>query len=197
MGANIQWHKSQVEPGSRCMLLGQEPLTIWLTGFSGAGKSTLGFALEGALIEQGYLCFVLDGDNVRHGLNRDLGFSTSDRQENIRRIAEVAKLMNSAGLIVISSFISPYREDREAARQIIGKEFFREVYVSTSLDECERRDVKGLYQKARAGIIQDFTGISAPYEPPLKPDLEVETTLLDIDESVRRLLLLINDKLKK
>lgn len=192
--ANIVWHPSDIEVQSRARLLGQMPVTLWLTGLSGAGKSTVAFALERTLIEQGRACFVLDGDNVRHGLNRDLGFSTEDRQENIRRIAEVAKLMNAAGLIVIASFISPYQEDRQAARAIIGPDNFREVYVSTSLSACEQRDVKGLYRKAREGLIAEFTGISSPYEPPLNPDLSLDTADIDVDQAVKQMMALINDR---
>lgn len=147
------------------------------------------------MIKQGQACFVLDGDNVRHGLNRDLGFSAADRQENIRRIAEVCKLMNAAGLIVIASFISPYREDREAAREVIGAENFREIYVSTSLNACEERDVKGLYRKAREGLIPEFTGISSPYEEPLSPDLALDTAVISVDEAVAQMLELIKGKL--
>lgn len=177
-------------------LLQQKPVTLWLTGLSGAGKSTLAFAVEHRLLALGHACFVLDGDNVRHGLNRDLGFSTQDRKENIRRIAEVAKLMNSAGLIVIASFISPYQEDRQAARDVIGSANFREIYISTSLQDCEQRDAKGLYQRARAGLIPEFTGISSPYEQPQAPDLSIDTSTVDLDRSVERIMALLEDNLK-
>jgi adenylyl-sulfate kinase len=150
--------------------------------------------LEQRLIAAGHACFVLDGDNIRHGLNRDLGFSPSDRQENIRRIAEVAKLFNDAGLFVITAFISPYREDRGAAREIIGTERFVEVYLNASLDVCERRDSKGLYAKARAGQIAEFTGVSAPYEPPLVPDLTIDTGASSLDESVATLFDFVSDR---
>jgi adenylylsulfate kinase len=192
---NIIWHAPGVNLKSRAYLLKQHPITLWLTGLSGAGKSTLAFALEAELIKLGHACFVLDGDNVRHGLNRDLGFSAEDRQENIRRIAEVAKLMNAAGLIVIASFISPYCSDRQAAREIIGTDNFREVYISTSLSACEQRDVKGLYQKAREGLIAEFTGISSPYEPPLSPDLSLDTAEVDIDQAVAKMIALIQTRL--
>lgn len=192
---NVVWHPHSVDSHVRSALFQQRPVTLWLTGLSGAGKSTLGFALEHALIAAGHAGFVLDGDNVRHGLNRDLGFSAGDRQENIRRIAEVARLMNAAGLIVIASFISPYREDRQAAREIIGAENFREIHVSTSLSACEQRDVKGLYRKAREGLIAEFTGISSPYEAPLSPDLSLDTAVLSIDQAVAQMLELIKDRL--
>ncbi len=169
------WQFGQVTPADRARLLKQKPATVWLTGLSGAGKSTLAFALEKRLLELGHASFVLDGDNVRHGLNRDLGFSHEDRTENIRRIAEVAKLMNEAGLIVISAFISPYRDDREIARRIIGQEAFLEIHVSTPLQVCEQRDPKGLYKRAREGKIPEFTGVTAPYEAPLAPALALET----------------------
>lgn len=163
-------------------------MTIWLTGLSGSGKSTLGFALESELISRRKLAYTLDGDNIRHGLCRDLGFSAEDRSENIRRIAEVAHLLNDAGLIVISSFISPYREDREMARAIIGADRFVEVHVSTPLATCEQRDPKGLYRKARDGKLSNFTGISAPYEEPLAAALALNTGELSLEDCVRQLL---------
>ena len=186
----VVWHGSQVSQAERCKLLNQQPVTIWLTGLSAAGKSTLAFALERALIDLGHACYVLDGDNVRHGLNRNLGFSHEDRTENIRRIAEVAKLMNDAGLIVIAAFISPYRADRELARAIIGEDCFREIYVSTSLSVCESRDPKGLYIKAREGKVAEFTGISSPYEEPELPDLVIDTAQLTLDQAVSQLIAL-------
>lgn len=170
---NIVWHNSHITASDRQKLMKQKPLTIWLTGLSAAGKSTLAFALERILIEAGHLCYVLDGDNVRHGLNNNLGFSAEDRSENIRRVAEVAKLMNDAGLIVITAFISPFQADRDKARAIIGDGVFQEIFVDAGLDACEARDPKGLYKKARAGQIPDFTGISSPYEAPLNPELVI------------------------
>ncbi|NCD32538.1 MAG: sulfate adenylyltransferase subunit CysN [Spartobacteria bacterium] len=164
-----------VSPLDRAQLLRQLPATLWLTGLSGSGKSTLAYEIERQLIAAGHACCVLDGDNVRHGLNRDLGFSPQDRSENIRRIAEVAKIMNEAGLLVITAFISPYREDRQQARRIIGEEPFIEVFMDTPLELCEARDTKGLYAKARAGLITQFTGINAPYEPPENPALRIRT----------------------
>jgi adenylyl-sulfate kinase len=169
-------------------LLGQRALTLWLTGLSGAGKSTLAFAMESELYKQGKASVVLDGDDIRHGLNRDLGFSIKDRSENIRRIAEVAKLMNDAGLIVISSFISPSRDDREMARAIIGKERFFEIYLNTPLNICEQRDAKGLYRRARSGELKEFTGISASYEIPIEPALTIDSSQNEINESVAMVL---------
>lgn len=165
----------------------QSPLTIWFTGLSGSGKSTLALALEQRFLAEGLSCYVLDGDKVRQGLNRDLGFSTVDRSENIRRVAEVSRLMNDAGLIVIAAFISPYRSDREMAREIIGKERFFEIHLSTPIETCEQRDVKSLYNKARAGKIKDFTGVSAPYESPLKPLISIDTSLVSIEDSLMQL----------
>ncbi len=172
---NIVWQSGHVLPAERQRLLNQRPLTIWLTGLSAAGKSTLAFGLERVLIEAGHSCYVLDGDNVRHGLNSDLGFNALDRSENIRRIAEVAKLMNDAGLIVITAFISPFRADRDKARAIIGDGVFQEVFLDAGLDACEARDPKGLYKKARAGEVSDFTGIDSPYEPPKTPELVIKS----------------------
>lgn len=183
----VVWHAGRVSPDDRERLLGHKPLTIWLTGLSAAGKSTLAFALEKQLTDRGRACYVLDGDNVRHGLNRNLGFSVQDRAENIRRVAEVARLMNDAGLIVITAFISPFRADRALARDIIGPEHLREVHVSTSLAVCESRDPKGLYVKARAGEIAEFTGITSPYEPPLQPALAIDTGLLTIELALAEL----------
>jgi len=182
--SNIVWQDGHVSPSERQKLLNQLPMTIWLTGLSGSGKSTLAFLLERHLIAQGRICYVLDGDNVRHGLNRDLSFTGHDRSENIRRIAEVARLMNDAGLIVITAFISPLRSDRELAKQIIGADAFREIFVSTAIEVCESRDPKGLYQKARQGLVKDFTGVSAPYETPTNPDLILDSAVNSLEESV-------------
>jgi adenylyl-sulfate kinase len=169
--------------------------TVGLVGESGSGKSTIGFALERRLMDLGHGCYMLDGDNIRHRLNRDLGFSPKDRTENIRRISEVCRLMNNAGLIVISAFISPYREDRAMAREIIGSDSFLEVHVNTPIHVCESRDPKGLYRKARAGEISGFTGISAPYEPPVNPALSLDTSSMDVGESIERLTLLLSQYL--
>ena len=187
---NVVWHGGQVSQAERSALHGQHPLTIWLTGLSASGKSTLAYALERALIDAGNACYVLDGDNVRQGLNRNLGFSAEHRTENIRRIAEVAKLMNDAGLIVITAFISPTIADRGMAREIIGPSQFKEIYVSTPLDTCEARDPKGLYAKARAGTLAEFTGISAEYEPPTLPDLIIDTSSGVLADNLNKLLLI-------
>lgn len=185
---DVTWQSSNVSIAARALLLRQQPATIWFTGLSGAGKSTVAFELERRLMTMGHLAFVLDGDNIRHGLSRDLGFSPQDRNENIRRIAEVAKLLNDAGLIVITAFISPYREDRAMASKIIGGERFIETYLSTDLDVCERRDPKGLYKKVREGKISEFTGISAPYEIPENPALALDTASMTIEVSVDAIL---------
>ena len=176
--ANVFWHAGPVSGETRARRFGCAPLTFWLTGLSGAGKSTIAYELETLLIREGQPCAVLDGDNLRHGLNSDLGFSERDRHENVRRAAEVARLMNENGLVVVASLVSPYRDDREAAKAIVGAERFVEVYVSTSLDVCESRDPKGLYRKARTGEIREFTGVSSPYEPPSAPTLTVDTAAL-------------------
>lgn len=182
----LTWHTMDITRARREGLLGQKAATVWFTGLSGSGKSTLANALEQQLAVQGRHTMLLDGDNVRFGLNRDLGFSEKDRAENIRRVAEVAGLMNDAGLIVFASFISPYRKDRRAARQIIGERFV-EVYVSTPLEECERRDTKGLYKAARRGEIAEFTGITGVYEPPEQPEITVDTSGRSIEECMREI----------
>lgn len=173
---NITWHEGHVERAERFALLRQSGATVWFTGLSGSGKSTVAFTVEHALVERGRLAYVLDGDNIRHGLNRNLGFSPEDRTENIRRIGEVAKLFADAGVLTFTSFISPYRADRDMVRKIhedAGLAFI-EVLVSASMETCERRDPKGLYKKARAGEIKEFTGISAPYEAPNNPELVLD-----------------------
>lgn len=172
----------------RITAMHQQPAVVWLTGLSGSGKSTLAVALERRLIEKGFKAYLLDGDTVRAGLNKDLGFSENDRKENIRRIGEVCKLMNDAGLIVITAFISPFRADRNFVRSILPHSDFIEVYVNAPLEVCEDRDVKGLYQKARKGIIKDFTGIDSPYEPPQSPELVINTDRESEDESLNNLL---------
>jgi bifunctional enzyme CysN/CysC len=181
-------HASKVTEVERSAILGQRSVTVWLTGLSGSGKSTIATELEKRLIEMGRASYMLDGDNVRTGINRDLGFGPDDRRENIRRIAEVARLMNDAGLITVTAFISPYRADRDMARQIIGPERFVEVHLGASLEVCERRDPKGLYRKARAGEIPEFTGISAPYEAPEQPAVRLDTGALTLEACVERLL---------
>lgn len=184
---NLGSHNSHVRSAERARLIGYQPATVWLTGLSGSGKSTLAYALEKHLIENGRLAYVLDGDNIRHGLNSDIGFSPEFRHENIRRIAEVARLFNDAGMIVIAAFISPYQKDRSMAREIVGSARFLEVHLNADLAVCESRDPKGLYRKARQGLIGDFTGISAPYEAPHHPDLHIDSGALSIAESVARI----------
>lgn len=185
---NLTWQELDITRQFRGEKMGQKPVTIWFTGLSGAGKSALANEIEKALNTRGNYTMLLDGDNVRMGLNKNLGFQEQDRIENIRRTAEVAKLMNDAGLIVLTSFISPYRSDRMKAREIIGSADFIEIYVSTPLEECERRDVKGLYKKARDGKIPNFTGISSPYEPPLHAEIEVDTSKYILEEAVEYVL---------
>ena len=187
MERNLTWHNMDIDRTLREQQMGQNACTIWMSGLSGAGKSTIANALEKRLYAMGKKTMLLDGDNVRMGLNSNLGFSDEDRIENIRRIAEVAKLMNDAGLIVITAFISPYRQDRRNAKKIIG-EGFREVYVSTSIAECEKRDVKGLYKAAREGKIAHFTGITSPYEVPERPDVAVDTAEMDVEACVDHIL---------
>jgi adenylylsulfate kinase len=191
---NITWHDHHVRREDREALLGQKGVTVWLTGLSGSGKSTIAVAAEQALVSRGRLAYVLDGDNVRHGLNKNLGFSPADRTENIRRIGEVAKLFVEGGVIVFTSFISPYRADRDLVRAIHDPGRFVEVYVSASVETCESRDVKGLYRKARAGEIPEFTGISAPYEAPERPELVLDTNRQTVDESVGRLVGYLEEK---
>lgn len=187
-GKNITKHKGAVTQLQREVLLKHRPATLWLTGLSGAGKSTIAYALEKKLIEDDHACFVLDGDNIRHGLNSNLGFNPEDRCENIRRVAEVAKLFNDAGLIVIASFISPFMKDRQRAMEIIGDGKFVEIFVDSPIDVCEIRDPKGLYVKARAGSIVDFTGISSLYEAPSEPDVHIHSDRLTIDEAVSQIM---------
>lgn len=183
---NTVWQATNVDRAAREKQLGQKARLLWFTGLSGSGKSTLAVALEERLNAKGYATYLLDGDNVRHGLCGDLGFAPEDRVENLRRVREVAKLMVDAGLVVLASFVSPYRADRDAARAAFGAGEFAEVWVSTPLEECERRDVKGLYAKARRGEISNFTGISAPYEAPESPEFTIDTTALSLDEAVRQ-----------
>lgn len=178
-------------------LLKQRSVMIWFTGLSGSGKSTIAIALERELHKRGLLCRILDGDNIRSGINNNLGFTEADRVENIRRIAEVSKLFLDTGIITIAAFISPNNDIREMAADIIGQDDFLEVYVSTPLEECERRDVKGLYAKARKGEIKNFTGISAPFEKPVHPALTLDTSVLSLEESVNKLLELILPRTQK
>ena len=187
---NITWHEGHVTREERAKLLRQRGCTLWFTGLSGSGKSTIAFTLEHALVQRGHLAYVLDGDNIRHGLNKNLGFSAADREENIRRIGEVAKLFADAGLITMTSFISPYRKDRDLVRALhdSGELPFIEVHVSTPIEICEQRDPKGLYKKARAGQLKNFTGIDDPYEAPLKPELSIDATTTSPQEAAALLL---------
>jgi adenylyl-sulfate kinase len=193
----LEEQASKVSAAERARLLGQRSLTVWLTGLSGAGKSTLATQLERHLIGEQRACYVLDGDDVRAGINRDLGFGPDDRGENLRRIAEVARLMNDAGLIVLTALISPYRADREMARYIIGADRFVEVFVDAPLQVCERRDPKGLYRRAREGEIPEFTGISAPYEAPERPALMLQTAHLPVADCVNALLSTIRPRIRR
>lgn len=194
--SNIHKFDFIVDKKARSKKLKQNPKLIWFTGLSGSGKSTLSSFLESSLFNLGYVTYALDGDNTRQGINGDLGFSNEDRMENIRRIGEISKLMLDAGLIVCASFVSPFASDREKVRSIVGTENFIEVYVSTSIEECERRDVKGLYKKARKGQIKNFTGISSTYEIPESPDIEIDTTNSSLKKSCDTLLEFIKTKIK-
>ena len=181
---NIVWHQSSVDRESRSQQRGHRSAILWFTGLSGSGKSTLANAVNVALHKNGYSTYLLDGDNIRHGLCKDLGFSDLDREENIRRIGEVSKLFVEAGIIVLTAFVSPFRVDRDKARSLVGENDFVEVFCSADLEICESRDTKGLYAKARNGEIKDFTGISSPYEAPQSPELKIDTGNLEIDKCV-------------
>ncbi|MCC7210219.1 MAG: adenylyl-sulfate kinase [Candidatus Brocadia sp.] len=185
---NIKWHHGKITKDDRVNLMKQKGVTIWLTGLSGSGKSTIAVELEHALLENKHLAYILDGDNIRHGLNKNLGFSPEDRTENIRRIGEVAKLFTDANMIAITAFISPYRQDRDNVRKLLKDGEFIEIYIKCPIEVCEQRDTKGLYKKARAGEVKEFTGISAPYEEPLHPELTVDTSKMTVDESTRAVL---------
>ncbi|MEZ4859218.1 MAG: adenylyl-sulfate kinase [Flavobacteriaceae bacterium] len=188
-------HHFQVTKRDRNLQKKHSSLVVWFTGLSGSGKSTIANALEKKLLKNNFHTYILDGDNVRKGLNNNLTFSPNDRAENIRRIAEVAHLMVDAGLVVLSAFVSPYRKDRENVKTIVGAENFVEVYINTPIETCEKRDVKGLYAKARAGEIKDFTGIHAPYEAPTMPAVEIDTTTLSVGDSVEIIFKAIVNKL--
>jgi adenylylsulfate kinase len=194
MASDLVWHHATVTRERREQLNGHKSCILWFTGLSGAGKSTLAHAVEEQLHQLGCRPFVLDGDNVRHGLSSNLGFSEADRRENIRRIGEAAKLMMEAGVITLTAFISPFRADREAVRNLMPHGDFLEIYCKASLETCESRDVKGLYKKARAGEIKNYTGIDSPYEAPLKPELVVETDRLNLGESVDRVMGLLKQR---
>ena len=191
---NITWHEGAITSSDRERLLQQKGAVLWFTGLSGSGKSTLALAVEEKLFERGHLCFVLDGDNIRHGLNKNLGFSPEDREENIRRIGEVGNLFADAGVIAMTAFISPYRQDRDKARELLSEGSFVEIYVKVPLDIAEERDPKGLYKKARAGEIKEFTGISAPYEEPLSAEIIVDTGELDLDQSVEKVIRFLEER---
>ena len=191
---NIKWHHGKITKDDRIKLLSQKGVTIWLTGLSGSGKSTIAVEIEHALIENKHQAYILDGDNIRHGLNKNLGFSPEDRTENIRRIGEVAKLFTDANIITITAFISPYRQDRDNVRKLLKDGEFVEVYIKCPIDVCEQRDTKGLYKKARAGEVKEFTGISAPYEEPLNPELTIDTSTMTVDESTRAIVQYLEQK---
>jgi len=188
MNRNIKWQNFKISKSKRAMMKNQYPMCLWLTGLSGSGKSTLAISLEEKLISLGKHTYILDGDNLRHGLNRDLGFSEEARNENVRRAAEVAKLMVDAGLIVIVGLISPFKAEREHARSLFSPDQFKEIFLSTPLEECEKRDVKGLYKKARAGEIKDFTGIDSPYEEPESPEIKINTEDITVEQAIEDIL---------
>ncbi|MGQ9662144.1 MAG: adenylyl-sulfate kinase [Kiritimatiellia bacterium] len=191
---NITWHHPIITKEDRWRLNGHKGAVIWFTGLSGSGKSTLAHAVEATLFERNVRTYVLDGDNIRHGLNKDLGFSPEDRQENIRRIGEVAKLFADAGFIAMTAFISPYIADRNLARSLNPPGTFIEVYCKCPLQTCEQRDPKGLYKKARSGLIKDFTGIDAPYEPPENPELVLDTGAESVETCVRKVIACLEDR---
>ncbi|MFM8675424.1 MAG: adenylyl-sulfate kinase [Vulcanococcus sp.] len=185
---NIAWHHASVDRAARAQRRGHRSAILWFTGLSGSGKSTLANAVNAALFEQGLACYVLDGDNIRHGLCKDLGFTDADREENIRRIGEVSKLFLDAGVVVLTAFVSPFKADRDRARALVVAGDFIEIHCAADLDVCEQRDTKGLYAKARAGEIKDFTGISSPYEAPEAPELRVDTGSQTLEQSVELVL---------
>ncbi|MAS28171.1 MAG: adenylyl-sulfate kinase [Synechococcus sp. NAT40] len=191
---NIAWHHASVDRAARAEQRGHRSTILWFTGLSGAGKSTLANAVNQALFERGLATYVLDGDNVRHGLCKDLGFSDADREENIRRIGEVAKLFLDAGVIVLTAFVSPFRADRDKARALVENGDFIEIFCSADLSVCEQRDTKGLYAKARAGEIKEFTGISSPYEAPERPELSVDTGASDLEACVNQVVRALIDQ---
>lgn len=184
---NVVWHDHQITREERAQRAGQKPCLLWFTGLSGSGKSTLANALENRLFAGAHFTYVLDGDNVRHGLNRDLGFTAEDREENIRRIGEVGKLFVHAGMIVLTAFISPFRSDRDMVRSLLEEGEFVEIHVRAPLDVCEERDPKGLYKRARSGEIRNFTGIESPYEEPVNPEIVIDTGESDLESSVTKL----------
>ena len=191
---NITWHEGDVARADREKIHGHKGITLWLTGLSASGKSTIARKVEWTLAERGHFAYVLDGDNIRHGLNKNLGFSPADRTENIRRIGEVAKLFTDAGAITLTAFISPYRADRDQVRALFSAGDFVEIFVHTPVDVCEQRDPKGLYKKARAGELKEFTGVSAPYEAPEKAELVLESGKLDVDACAARIVTYLEER---
>ncbi len=185
---NIIWHKQNINKNDRTTLLSQKPCILWFTGLSGSGKSTIANAVEKQLFRRGIKTYLLDGDNIRHGLNKDLGFSEIDRIENIRRIGEVSKLFVDAGLITLTAFISPFKSDRQTARSLVNYDEFIEIFIDAPLDVCEKRDPKGLYKKARNGIIKNFTGIDSPYETPSEPQIHINTNKYNINECTDKII---------
>ena len=195
MGLNVVKHNYKTTKSQRELQHGHKAYLLWFTGLSGSGKSTLANLVEVALHNKGLSTYILDGDNIRKGINKDLNFAPEDRTENIRRIAEISNLMLDAGVLTLAAFVSPYIKDREEVKQIVGADNFIEIYVNTSLEECERRDVKGLYKKARAGEIKNMTGISSPYEKPQNPNIEIKTRQESLEESVTKIMKFIRPKL--
>lgn len=194
MEKHIVWHESLVNRQERNRINKHRSGLVWFTGLSAAGKSTIAHHLEKDLFDRGIRAYVLDGDNIRHGMNSNLGFSREDRRENLRRIAELARLFVDAGIVVLAAFVSPYREDRAFVREIIGDNSFFEIYVNCPVEVCEQRDPKGLYKKARAGIIKGYTGVDAPYEEPESPDIVIDTVELDVESSVNKVLEFLDEK---
>lgn len=191
---NVTWHEHKVKREDRERLLKQKGILLWFTGLSASGKSTIANEVCYRLFKSGKLIYVLDGDNIRHGLNKNLGFSPEDREENIRRISEVGKLFVDAGIITSTAFISPYRKDRDFARELVGRDRFVEIFVKASVETCEKRDSKGLYEKAKMGEIKEFTGVSAPYEEPLNPEIILNANILTIDEEVEKVIEYLKDR---
>ncbi len=190
---NLLWHNASITKEQRAKMKKQKPCIIWFTGLSGSGKSTLGNFLEKRLFELGYHTYLLDGDNVRYGLNGDLGFDKKSRVENIRRIGEVAKLFVDSGIIVLTAFISPFLDDRQIVRDLVKEDEFIEIFVDVSLEVCEKRDPKGFYKKARAGEIEDFTGINSPYEKPINHEINIENDKIDIDKNIDKIILYLKE----
>lgn len=197
MAKNITPHEYQISKKDREKLMGHKPMLLWFTGLSGSGKSTIANVVEQRLHSQGIKTYVLDGDNIRNGINRNLTFSPEDREENNRRVGEVAKLMVDAGLVVLAAFVSPYKKGRDNIRKMLNDANFVEIFVNASLEECQKRDVKGLYEKARKGEIMDMTGVSAPYEAPDNPEIEIVTEEMNVEEAVQKILEYVRPLLKR